>query len=152
LREISKSELIELMNHPLVKRHMPLTNEFGEADYNAFISNKEKMWEIHGYGPWAFFIDGKCIGWGGLQPFGGDVEIALVLSPDKWGYGKMIYKKIIHWAFYDNGLPSIIILFPLTRRCSKALVKMGFKADGKIEIDGIAFLRYRLSAPSEKCS
>jgi len=31
-----------------------------------WIAGKEKLWAEHGYGPWAFLIDGKFAGWGGL--------------------------------------------------------------------------------------
>lgn len=65
LTEVDKLDIIELMNHPLLKRHMPLLgDEFTEADCDAFVSDKEKLWAEHGYGPWAFLVDGKFAGWG----------------------------------------------------------------------------------------
>ena len=46
------------------------------------------MWDEHGYGPWAFIINGEFAGWGGLQPEQGEADFALVLHPDFWGWEK----------------------------------------------------------------
>jgi len=45
LPEINKSEIIELLNHPLVRRHMPLAKDcFDDAAYDAFIADKEQLY------------------------------------------------------------------------------------------------------------
>lgn len=93
------------MNHPMVRRQMPLFN--GEFDDNAceqFIAAKENLWVEFGYGPWAFVVEGEFAGWGGLQPENGDADLALVLHPRYWGVGKVIYKRIIDIA-KKNSLP-----------------------------------------------
>lgn len=150
LRDVDRSEIIALMNHPLVKRHMPLASEnFDEAACEAFINAKEHLWKEYGYGPWAFIADGKFIGWGGLQPEHGDVEIALVLHPQSWGAGKIIYREILRRAFEEMGLKSVIILFPPTRSRIKGLLRDGFKPDGKLNIEGKLFLRYRLTSAGD---
>ena len=59
LTEVDKSDIIELHNNPLVRKQMPLfEGVFSETDCEAFIVAKEKLWAEHGYGPWAFIIDG----------------------------------------------------------------------------------------------
>jgi hypothetical protein len=40
------------------------------------------------HGPWAFIVDGKFAGWGGLQPEEGDADLELVLHPDYWATEK----------------------------------------------------------------
>src|SRR5215203_155656 len=61
--EVDKIDMINLANDPLVGRHMPLSSgTFDEADYERFVADKERLWEEHGYGPWAFFVDGKFAG------------------------------------------------------------------------------------------
>jgi hypothetical protein len=71
LTEVNHSDLIKLHNHPLVRRQMPLFDGvFTDADCDFFVATKGKLWEEYGYGPWAFFIEGKFAGWGGLQPEG----------------------------------------------------------------------------------
>ena len=147
LPEIDCSEYIALNTNPLVRRQMPLTSDtFDEEDCRQWIAGKEKMWEEHGYGPWAFGVDGKFVGWGGLQPEEGDADLGLVLHPDYWGYGKMIYEEIIRRAFGEMGLQSVTILFPPTRTRIKGIVRLGFRPDGEVEIGGERFIRYRLNA------
>lgn len=148
LSEIKKSEIIELLNHPLVRRHMPLAKEyFDDAAYDAFIADKENLWAEHGFGPWAFVVDGNFVGWGGLQFEQGDADLALVLHPDYWGMGKAIYHEIIKKAFGEMGFQSITVLFPPSRTRIKGLIQLGFKADDELIIKGERFLRYRLYAP-----
>ncbi len=80
LSKVDTSDIIELMNDPLARRQMPLARDnFGEPECEAFIAAKERLWEEHGYGPWAFIVDGKFAGWGGLQPENGDADLGLVL-------------------------------------------------------------------------
>jgi ribosomal-protein-alanine N-acetyltransferase len=148
LSEVDKSDIIELMNDPLVRRQMPLTTDnFGEADCDEFVAAKERLWEEHGYGPWAFVVDGKFAGWGGLQPENGDADLGLVLHPKYWGMGKILYYEIIRRAFDEMGLESVTILFPPTRTRVKGILRLGFKPDGEVEIAGERFIRYRLHAP-----
>lgn len=148
LPEINKHLIIQLCDHPLVKKHMPLSkNDFDEHEYEKFIAAKEKIWADCGYGPWAYLIDGKFVGWGGLQPEEGDVEVALVLHPNYWGYGTIIFKGIIQYAFTTVKLKSIIIMLPPTRTRIKGILKMEFKKEADVEIEGKHFIRFRLKAP-----
>lgn len=136
------------MNDPLVQRHMPLsTSNFGKEDYEKFIQTKMAMWQKHGYGPWGFEIENNLVGWGGLQPFYEDIEIALVLHPKYWGYGKGLCNQIIKYAFENLQLNSIIILFPSSRKWIRGIFKLGFVRDGDIGIDKKIFHRYRLANP-----
>ena len=151
LGEIDCSEYVALNTNPLVMRQMPLaSSDFDEAACREWIRGKERMWEVHGYGPWAFVIEGRFAGWGGLQPEEGDADLGLVLHPDYWGYGKDIYEEIIHRAFGEMGLESVIILFPPTRTRVKGILRLGFQPDGEVEVGGAKFIRYRLYAPEDQ--
>jgi [ribosomal protein S5]-alanine N-acetyltransferase len=153
LNEVDCSEYIDLNTNPLVRRQMPLTSDkFDEEDCKEWIVGKEKMWEEHGYGPWAFVVDGKFAGWGGLQPEDGDADLGLVLRPDYWGYGKLIYEEIIRRAFEEMRLESVTILFPPTRTRVKGIQRLGFQPDGEVKIAGERFIRYRLYAPTDQRS
>lgn len=146
LREVDRHQLIDLMNDPLVLKYMPLANgSFTESDCRAFIDAKEQMWEKSGYGPWAFVIDGKFAGWGGLQPENADADLALVLRPNFWGAGIALYRQIIRKAFGEMGLDSITALLPPSRKNAAALLRLGFHLDGQIKVSGQTFLRYRLN-------
>jgi hypothetical protein len=148
LSDVDKADIIELMNHPLVRRQMPLTNaSFGEAECDGFVRGKEALWAEHGYGPWAFVVDGRFAGWGGLQPEDGDADLALVLHPRHWGIGRHIYDEIIRRAFGEMGFASVTILFPPTRTRVKGLLRLGFRPDGETVIGGERFLRFRLLRP-----
>jgi ribosomal-protein-alanine N-acetyltransferase len=148
LDEVDKADILELLNHPLVRRQMPLAKgHFDDAAYRAFITTKKQLWIEHGYGPWAFFIDEKFAGWGGLQWEQGDADLALVLHPQYWGMGKLIYEKIIEYAFCEMNLSSITILLPPSRKNHKILSRYHFKPDGEATVDGELFLRFRLFAP-----
>jgi RimJ/RimL family protein N-acetyltransferase len=148
LTEVDKADIIELMNNPLVRRQMPLTSDdFDEADCMAFIAGKEKIWEECGYGPWAFVVDGRFAGWGGLQPEEGDVDLAVVLHPDYWGQGLAIFARIITFAFEERGFESVTILLPPSRTRVKGIFRLGFEPDGETEVGGERFKRYRLQRP-----
>lgn len=147
LLEVEKSSLLALMNHPLVRRHMPLASGlFDDKAYDAFLADKEQLWAEHGYGPWGFIIDGKFAGWGGLQFEQGDADLALVLHPDYWGSGRAIFEEIVKRAFGEMGLQSITILLPPSRIRLKGLVRLKFKPDGELILKGERFLRFRLHA------
>jgi len=145
LTEVEKSEIIELMNNPLVRRQMPLTSDnFSESDCDNFIAAKERLWAEHGYGPWAFVVDGQFVGWGGLQPEDGEADLALVLHPNHWGVGKALYDKIIEQAFGEMGFERVVVLFPPTRTRVKGLLRLGFEKDGELDVNGERFIRYKL--------
>ena len=148
LPEVDKADIVELMNHALVRQQMPLLGEsFDDADYEEFMAAKERLWEEHGYGPWAIVVDGQFAGWGGLQPEGNDTDLGLVLHPRFWGTGGMLYEKIIKRAFGEMGFESVIILLPASRTRVRGLLRLGFEGEGEIELEGERFIRYRLQAP-----
>ncbi len=148
LTEIDPKEIIDLMNNPLVRRQMPLLQgHWDESISRAFVTGKEKLWKEHGYGPWAFMVDDKFAGWGGLQPEGDETDLALVLHPDFWGIGKTLYRQIIDRAFGEMGLDSVTVLFPPSRTRIQGFLRLGFREDNELEFNGETFIRYRLENP-----
>ncbi|MDO9086416.1 MAG: GNAT family N-acetyltransferase [Anaerolineaceae bacterium] len=153
LSDINISDIIAVNTNSLVLRHMPLSGDNPEeSDWMEWVEGKEKQWEEYGYGPWAFIIDDKFAGWGGLQYENGDADLGLVLHPDFWGTGIIIYEEIIKRAFGEMGFESITILLPPTRTRVKGILRLGFQLDGEVEINGEKFIRYRLFAPNEVLS
>ncbi len=142
---IEPAEYIALHTDPLVRKHMPLIgDDFGEKECIEWIKGKEKQWQEYGYGPWAFVVDGRFAGWGGLQYEAGDADLGLVLRPDFWGMGKVIAIEILRRAFGEMGLESVTVLFPPSRKRIRGLMRLGFLLDGETQIDGELFIRYRL--------
>ena len=139
--------VMEQMNDARVRRHLPLaTGTFDEAAYESFISGKQAMWSEHGYGPWAFFIGDRYAGWGGLQPDDGEAELALVLCPWAFGYGRLIAAKVIDWGFRELDLERILIYLPESRSVERFLSRYGCIRDGGVTFDGKVFTRHCLYA------
>ena len=148
LSDVPPANFVDLMNDPLVRRQMPLAADgFDEAECRAWIDEKERLWAEHGFGPWAIFIDGAFAGWGGLQPHGDEAEMALVLAPPHWGAGKAVYDRMLSYAFGELELTHVLVLFPPTRTRVRGLLRLGFRRDGVDEVEGEAFVRYRLDDP-----
>ncbi len=152
LTEIDKPDIMELMNHPLVRWHLPLASgRFGESDCEEFVAAKEAMWKRVGYGPWAFVVDGRFVGWGGLQPERGEADLGLVLHPEHWGQGLLLYREIVRRGFEDMGVEAITVLLPPTRKRIKGLLRLGFRNDGRLNVSGVPFARYRLERAATGC-
>lgn len=151
LTEINKADIMDLMNDPLVRRQMPLlTGDFTEESCDKFVASKEQLWIEQGYGPWAFIIDDRFAGWGGLQPEEGEVDLALVLHPDFWGNGHALYKEIIKRAFGEMGFESVTVLFPPTRTRIQGFLRLGFKEEKEVQVGDNTFIRYRLTKENLK--
>ncbi len=151
LYDVSPHVIIDLMNDPDVRRHLPLARgHFGIREHQHFVSAKEHIWEENGYGPWAFFLDDDFVGWGGLQPEGDDVDVALVLRRAYWGAGRFLYMKFIDHAFEELGVDSVITLLPASRTRVAGLRRLGFYEDGEVTIEGEVFKRYRFTRDANR--
>lgn len=145
LTEIRPDAIIELMNDPAVRRHLPLAQgEFGASECGRFVADKERMWAESGFGPWALLLDGEFIGWGGVQPEGDDVDVGLVLSRKHWGAGPSLFRRMLRHAFEELGVESVTALLPRSRTRVAALHRLGFREDGEAVIQDQVFVRYRL--------
>ncbi len=146
LLQVKPRAIIDLMNDPDVRRHLPLARgHFGKEDYKHFIAAKEHIWTTHGYGPWAFMLGDEFVGWGGLQPEDGDVDVGLILHKKHWGAGRLLYSRIVDQAFNELGVDSVIALLPPSRTRVAGLQRLGFQNDGEFVIGESLFLRYRLT-------
>lgn len=63
LTQVAIPDLVTLFNLPEVRRHLPLASgEFTAETCQRFVAAKERIWSEHGYGPWAFRVDGAFAG------------------------------------------------------------------------------------------
>ncbi len=146
LSEVDTSDVVELMPNPRLRAHMPLLSpDFDETACREFVAQKEQAWADHGYGVWAFFIDEPFAGWGGLQDENGDPDLGLVLHPDFWGVGKILYAEVVRRAFGSMGFDYITILLPPTRTKLAAVKRLGFHRAGEIDVGGESFMRFLLT-------
>ena len=148
LSEVPEEQIIALMNDGRVGQQMPLLRGgFSSEQCRVFLNSKKQLWETHGFGPWAFLINGEFAGWGGLQPEQGDADFALVLHPRFWGWGRKIFNRIKDQAFNQMNLSSITALLPPDRPNAKAIRRLGFYEEGQLTINGERFQRFRLTKP-----
>ncbi len=148
LSEVQEDLIIDLMNHELVGKYLPLlSGTFSKACCQAFLEEKKHLWDTHGYGPYGILINEEFAGWGGLQAEHDDADFALVLHPDFWGWGHRVFKKIKEQAFDDMGFNSITALLPPSRLNARAITRLGFAEDGQLLIDNEPFIKYRLTKP-----
>ena len=146
LFEVKEEQIIALMNNEMVGKQLPLLADgFLAEDCRAFLKAKKQLWDEHGFGPWAFLINGEFAGWGGLQPEHGEADFALVLHPKFWGWGRKIFDRVKDLAFNQMNLNSITVLLPPRRPNSKAITRLGFTDDGHLTVDGELFMRFRLT-------
>lgn len=146
LHEVQEAQLIALMNDARVRKYLPLlAGGFSFADCRAFVHAKQQLWIEHGFGPWAFLVHGEFAGWGGLQPEHGEADIAMVLDPRFWGWGRRIFRAVVAHAFDQLDLSSITALLPPSRPNARAITRLGFIEDGQLTVGGQPFVRFRLS-------
>jgi [ribosomal protein S5]-alanine N-acetyltransferase len=146
LPETLTADLVELNNNPRVLRHMPLARaEFTAEGCADWVAGKEAHWQQHGYGPLALYVDDEFAGWGGLQNEGGEADLALVLRPQLWGWGAVMFAAIVDDpAACPPQIDSITALLPTSRRGSGVMKRLGFSAEAAITVDGVVFERFRM--------
>jgi hypothetical protein len=144
---VAQEDLVALMSDPRVRRHLPLARgPFGPTECARFVAAKEELWARHGYGAWAFVVNGVFAGWGGLQPEGPDIDLGLVLRPAYWGLGRVLAARFVTTAFEELGAASVMVLLPPSRVRVSGIARLGFQRDGEVDIGGVLFHRYRLWA------
>ncbi|WP_084793978.1 GNAT family N-acetyltransferase [Actinokineospora bangkokensis] len=92
LTEVDRGEIAAVLGDPALATHMPLSGPGFDAA--GFVEAKERIWRAHGYGPWAVLVDGRFAGWGGPQPEGDDVDLAVVLGRAAWGRGRQVHEEL----------------------------------------------------------
>lgn len=142
--DIPAAEWLVLVNHPDVRRHMPLADgRWTENQVVDWVKGKDAQWQENGYGPWALRVNGHFAGWGGFQKEGDDADLALVLLPAFWGHGRELLGEFL-MRRQGLGIQSATILLPPTRTRLKGLARLGFVEEGDVEYDGHRFLKFRI--------
>jgi RimJ/RimL family protein N-acetyltransferase len=149
LTDIPAEIWLPLLNHPEVRRHMPLAGDtvWTEALAIEWAAGKDRQWAANGFGPWALKIDGRFVGWGGFQQEGEDADFGLVLLPEFWGHGFAIARDLFDHDRASLGSRTISILLPPSRTRMKGLARLGFVPDGEFDYDGHRFLKFSLQPP-----
>lgn len=144
LASIPPIELVSMLTHPDVRRHMPLAgDDWDEARAADWARAKDGQWAENGYGPWAIKVGHMFAGWGGFQKEGDEADLGLVLLPHYWGHGAAIFRLLVAQG-QAMDLHNISVLLPASRVRLKGLARLGFVAAGEIEYAGHRFLKFKL--------
>lgn len=144
LTEVPLESVHALLNDERSHRHLPLAAPFTLEQAAAWVRDKDAQWDDAGYGPWAITVDGRLVGWGGLQREESGADLALVLQRADWGLGLTLYHLMIERAFTEFGLDAVTVALPFSRNASRVLMRFGFRADGEAMYGGTSFRQYRL--------
>lgn len=145
LVDVPVTDILELLNEPRNRRHMPLAEPFSETTAADWVRQKDAQWEQHGYGPWAIVISGKFAGWGGFQLEDYGADFALVLFPRYWGRGSDVTLAALQRGFEELGLEEVFIALPYTRNPGRAVARLGFLPAGEVTFGKSAFRRFGLT-------
>jgi ribosomal-protein-alanine N-acetyltransferase len=145
LTDVPLAAVRALLNEPRNARHMPLAGEFDDLATAALVSAKDAQWASNGYGPWAVLVDGEFAGWGGFQHERAGADLALVLAPRYWGRGRTVARLMLERGFGELGFDDVVVALPHSRDPGTAMSRLGFRAAGKVEYDGVTFRQYRLA-------
>ncbi|GLQ24226.1 hypothetical protein GCM10007853_21000 [Algimonas ampicilliniresistens] len=145
LTEIDASQILDHMTDPRVAEHMPLLNSKWTMDMvTDFVASKEECWHKDGLGYWAILLNGKYVGWGGLQSEEGEWDFGLVLRPEIFGLGPRITRRVIEFAFADDRIQLVKFLVPPSRKNLSAFDRLGARYVGEIDCNNTSFLKYEL--------
>ncbi len=148
LTEVSLAEIAAHMADPRLAEHMPLlSGAWDEARAAAFVAAKEARWAEDGLGHWAIFAGGAYAGWGGFQKEGEDWDFGLVLKPGLFGLGPAVARESLAFARADPRIGSVTFLLPRSRTRLGALARLGARAEGEVEYEGVPFRKFRLETP-----
>lgn len=70
-----------------------------------------------------------------------------MLKPECFGLGLRITRKALAFAAADQRIPYVTFLLPPSRRRLRGLERLGAVFIGRVEYDGVPFLKYRLDTP-----
>ncbi len=140
LGEPSISEWFSLFNDPKSRKYMPLAEEKVNEDWirnwlNSKINSSENSpFKLH-----SIWLGAEFVGWAGIQQDGSDYEIAVVLKPSAWGYGREVADKLIY-DFKEAKLDaSLFIYLPPTRNTSVIARKLNLVDSGQVNIANKVF-------------
>ena len=139
------------LSDPRVVRHLPLMPRVWDMQAaRALVAAKEAAWTRDGLGHWAFMRGETYLGWGGFEREGADWDFGLVLTAEAFGLGLPIARQALDFARGDARMPSVTFLLPVSRRHVGALARLGATEEGRVQVQGAVFRRFRIATPSPR--
>lgn len=152
LPEIDPLVLLQHMTDQRIARHLPLLGTgWDEKRIATFVRDKESCWERDGLGHWAILIDQAYAGWGGFQKEGDDWDFGLVLRPECFTLGRLIFEHALDWLSAHRDIAEVTFLLPLSRS-RRAPETLGARFCGEVVHAGTAFTKWSITVPRKLAS
>ena len=113
-----------------------------------FVRQKEQCWARDGLGHWAILIDQAYAGWGGFQKEGGDWDFGLVLRPEYFSLGRVIFEEALGWLAAHRDVGEVTFLLPQSRS-RRVPERLGAKFRGEVTYAGTCFTKWSLAVPTK---
>jgi RimJ/RimL family protein N-acetyltransferase len=162
--EADVDRLFQVLNNPAVRKHLIEHPIFDRVTFAQWVEGKRDIDRLSGCRIRGVELDGKIVGWCGVQggpttegvdleinaPEGGvRYDIGIILEPSAWGVGPKIFRDMIDWAI-ELGHREIYIYLLDSRRAARPLLRYGFKEFGMITMLGRTFRAYVLRLNTAK--
>ena len=152
LSDIDPAVLLDHMSDRRIARHLPLLGTGWDLERIAtFVQAKEQCWECDGLGHWAILIDQAYAGWGGFQKEGDDLDFGLVLRPECFTLGRLIFEHALEWLSAHRDIAEVTFLLPLSRS-RRAPERLGARFRGEVLHAGTAFTKWSITVPCKLAS
>ena len=141
------NDLYNALQDKRVVKHMA-TEGLSLKNCESIIRDSAKHWEKHGIGDYAV-VDaktGRIIGWAGFKHWENqEFELLVVLSPQYWGLGKVIYYELLNQAKSTFKLHELYVLLPKTRKSFRSIEKLGFRFCQTTIFNQESFLKFKIT-------
>ena len=129
---------------------MPLASEFVDTEWvENWIRHKIESSENSPFKVQSVWINENFAGWAGIQVDNEDYELAIVLSPNNWGAGKILFQKLIN-EFEDSEVDkNLYIYLPLTRNTRQIAERFNLEEIGYFELNNISFTKLKINVGGE---
>jgi len=147
LPKIAPAVLLDHMSDRRISRHLPLLDD--GWDHNriaAFVHAKEQCWDRDGLGHWAILIDNTYAGWGGFQKEGDDWDFGLVLRPEFFSLGRLVFETALAWLSAHRDVREVTFLLPQSRS-RRVPLRLGARFRGEVTYAGTPFTKWSLPVP-----
>ena len=152
LPEVPLDTLAAHMSDPRTGAHMPLlAGPWGTEEAAAFVAAKEATWARDGLGHWAILIDNTYAGWGGFQKEGVDWDFGLVLRPEFFSLGRLVFETALAWLSAHRDVREVTFLLPQSRS-RRVPLRLGAQFRGDVTYAGTPFTKWSLPVPRKLAS
>lgn len=147
LPTIAPAVLLDHMSDRRIARHLPLLGTGWDLNrIEAFVEAKEQCWDRDGLGHWAILIDDTYAGWGGFQKEGDDWDFGLVLRPEYFSFGGLVFDRAIARLAAHRNVREVTFLLPQSRS-RRVPERLGARLLGEVTYAGTSFMKWSFAIP-----